>query len=189
MGKLETEARKRTRKRNLRKIILGTVAMAGILSIGAIVPNALVAMAKLGLLPRKQDDSLLKRTYRRLVHQGFLRYRGKFLHVTPKGDRLLHHLDPTEKNRAVPKHWDGKWRVLIFDIPEKRRSLRYQIRTSLISIGFVRLQDSVWVYPYDCEDFIALLKADLKIGKSVLYMIVESLEYDTHLKKHFKLES
>ena len=54
-------------------------------------------------------------------------------------------------------------------------------------IGFVRLQDSVWVYPYDCEDLIVLLKADFKIGKDVLYMIVDEMEGDTHLRKEFGL--
>ena len=54
-------------------------------------------------------------------------------------------------------------------------------------IGFVRLQDSVWVYPYDCEDFIALLKAELKIGRDVLYAIVDTIEHDKNLRQHFNL--
>ena len=83
------------------------------------------------------------------------------------------------------KDWDGKWRVVIFDIPEERKSIRNQIRKALVSVGFMRLQDSVWVYPYDCEDFITLLKADFKIGKEVLYMIVEELEYDKPVKSYF----
>jgi len=55
-------------------------------------------------------------------------------------------------------------------------------------LGFVRLQDSVWVFPYDCEDFVALLKADLKIGVAVLYLIVEQIENDKHLRAHFDLK-
>jgi DNA-binding transcriptional regulator PaaX len=35
------------------------------------------------------------------------------------------------------KKWDGKWRVLIFDIPETRRFDRDNIRRALISIGFM----------------------------------------------------
>ena len=54
-------------------------------------------------------------------------------------------------------------------------------------IGFVRLQDSVWVYPYDCEDLIVLLKADFKIGKDVLYMIVDELQGDWERRKEFGL--
>lgn len=50
-----------------------------------------------------------------------------------------------------------------------------------------RLQDSVWIYPYDCEDLVALMKADLRIGADVLYMIVERLERDKYLRRHFGL--
>ena len=53
--------------------------------------------------------------------------------------------------------------------------------------GFVRLQDSVWIYPYDCEDLISLAKTNFRIGADVLYMIVERLEHDTHLREHFSL--
>jgi hypothetical protein len=47
----------------------------------------------------------------------------------------------------------------------------------------------VWLYPYDCEDVIVLLKADLKIGKDVLYMIVDELEFDQPYCRYFGLES
>ena len=77
--------------------------------------------------------------------------------------------------------------MLIFDIPEKKRHLRYKVRSTLSAVGFTRLQDSVWIYPYDCEDFVTLLKADFRIGKDLLYMIVDSLENDTWLRKKFNL--
>ena len=62
-------------------------------------------------------------------------------------------------------------------------------RRFMAEYGFVRLQDSVWIYPYDCEDLIALAKASLRIGADVLYMIVERLERDKHLREHFGLPS
>src|SRR3989344_3897454 len=72
----------------------------------------------------------------------------------------------------------------------RKKSLKYSINASFISltqIVFLKLQNSVWLYPYDCEDLISLLKADFKIGKDVLYMIVEKLENDWHLRKTFNL--
>ena len=86
-----------------------------------------------------------------------------------------------------PKKWDGRWRMLIFDIPETRKSLRDKVRHTLLHIGFLRIQDSVWAYPYDCEDFISLLKADFKIGKDLLYLVVDSIENDKSYKKYFNL--
>ena len=86
-----------------------------------------------------------------------------------------------------PKKWDEKWRLLIFDIPEKRRGMREKIRRTLLAIGFKRLQDSVWVYPYDCEDLIAFLKTDFKVGRDLLYLIIEELEGDKTLREKFGL--
>ena len=57
----------------------------------------------------------------------------------------------------------------------------------LESVGFAKLQDSVWIYPYDCEDLVALLKADFKIGKDALYLVVEEMEGERDLKRHFSL--
>ena len=61
------------------------------------------------------------------------------------------------------------------------------MRRMLVAMGFLPLQRSVWVYPYDCEDVIVLLKADLRIGKDMLYLIVDELENDKWLRKEFDL--
>lgn len=86
-----------------------------------------------------------------------------------------------------PARWDKKWRIVIFDIPEKRRRTRDEVRRLLTSVGFYRLQNSVWVYPYDFEDIIGLLKTDLGIGKDVLYIIADEIENDKYLRQHFHL--
>lgn len=88
-----------------------------------------------------------------------------------------------------PERWDRKWRLLIFDIREKRKSCRDKLRLTLVNLGFIRLQNSVWVYPYDCEEYIALLKADFKIGKELLYIIADEVEGDHVLKRYFGLEA
>ncbi|MBI2030584.1 CRISPR-associated endonuclease Cas2 [Candidatus Kaiserbacteria bacterium] len=109
------------------------------------------------------------------------------MRLTSRGEVVFRTLTAHDHTRHKPIRWDGKWRVLIFDIPEYRKGLREKMRRTLTSIGFVRLQDSVWAYPYDCEDLVALLKADFKIGKDVLYLIVEEMEGDRHLRRHFNL--
>ena len=111
----------------------------------------------------------------------------KVARVTSKGEDKLDFLERHSFKLKIPKKWDGRWRVVSFDIKESKKGIRERLRFTLIQIGFVKLQNSVWVYPYDCEDFISLLKADFKIGKDVLYIIVEKLENDWHLRKFFNL--
>ena len=187
MGKMEEQSRKRTRRVHLKRIILQTVAVAGMLSVAAVAPNVLGAMARLNLLPVKRQKEFIIASRARLLKQGLLTYADGFLRLTPKGEQTLGMLTLRDHRLKKPKRWDGKWRVLIFDVPEERRTLRDKIRRTLVAIGFVRLQDSVWLYPYDCEDVLVLLKADLKIGKQLLYLIVDAMEYDIPYRKAFGL--
>ena len=101
------------------------------------------------------------------------------------GEKELRMLTLKEYLHDTKRTWDEKWRVLIFDIPERRSNVRQQIRNTLRALGFLRFQDSVLVYPYDCEDLITLLKADFRVGDAMLYMIVDTIERDGALRKHF----
>ncbi len=188
MGKLEVESRKRAKRANLKKIILKTIAVAGVLGVGVVAPNVIGAMSKLGMLPLKRQKEFIHASRDRLIKQGLIVRERGFLRLTKMGEKALRHLTLSEAVRR-PLHWDGKWRVLIFDIPEERKVLREKIRSFLLTVGFVHLQHSVWIYPYDCEDLVTLLKADLRVGKDVLYMIVDSLENDANLQKKFNLRT
>lgn len=185
---MEQESRRKTKRANIQKIILQTVAGVGLLSVALFAPNVLSALQKLGFMPHGRQKDVIRDSRRKLVKLGYLEYTpSKLLRLTLKGEARLRQFSIHEYRFKKPKRWDKKWRVLIFDIREERRPTRDKIRRTLAAIGFVRLQDSVWVYPYDCEDLINLLKADFYIGKDMLYMIVESLEYDTRLRQAFGL--
>lgn len=71
-------------------------------------------------------------------------------------------------NRKV---WDGKWRIVIFDISENERIIRDALRFKLISLGFGKLQESVYITPLDV---LGDLKEFLKIKN--LYGVVVVFE-------------
>ena len=187
MGVLEQSSRKRTRNKNLQKIVLQTVAAAGFLSVALLAPNALQALRQVGLFPKHRQKEIFNSSRNRLVKAGLLAYEGKFIRLTAKGEAKLRQLERHDYKLARPKRWDKKWRVLIFDVPEKCRDIRDKVRNTITTLGFMRLQKSVWVYPYDCEDFINLIKADFKIGKDLLYLIVDSIENDREIRNYFQL--
>ena len=64
--------------------------------------------------------------------------------------------------------------------------MRNQMRRQLAVAGFVKLQNSVWVSPYNAEEFVALLKADNHVGKDVVYIRADYIENEAYLKKLFK---
>lgn len=193
MGILEKEIKTKDKRKNIQKIILGTVFAAGMLGVALIAPNVLSVIKKFeGSSKRKKDLKYsINASFTRLQEKGFIEIveinGKKVARITKRGEGKLDFLDKHNFKLKIPKKWDGRWRVVIFDIKESRSKTRFLLRKTLSEIGFIKLQNSVWVYPYDCEDLISLLKADFKIGKDVLYMIVEKLENDWHLLKFFNL--
>ena len=184
---LEAESKRRKHKADLQKLVLQSVAAAGLLAVAVIAPNVIGALGKLGFIPNRRQRDSIQVARDRLVEQGFLTYEGNKLRLTQKGKEKLRATVLRDYRIPPPRLWDERWRVLIFDIPEKRKGLREKIRATLVAVGFTRLQDSVWIYPYPCEDLITLLKADFKIGRDLRYMIVDTLEYDGAYRTLFGL--
>ncbi len=175
-------------RKNIVRAILAVVGVAGLVGVASVAPNTIVAMKKLGLIPNSRQASIINRARERLIKRGFLkRSRGGFLELTSKGREAYLRIQAEESLKKRSRRWDGRWRLLIFDIPERFRRTRDTVRHALQRSGFYRLQDSAWVYPHDCEDFIAFLKADLKVGRNVLYLVVEEMEGSKNLKDHFGL--
>lgn len=182
-----------SRKTNIKvgKIILLTIAGAGLLSMAIVAPNALQAIDMFTGKKNKYRKYYIDNAISRLMRQGFIKFENKngkkFVTLTEKGKLEAIQYKFQEKVIKKPRKWDKKWRVVIFDIKEYRRKIRDKLRITLTNLGFVKLQNSVWIFPYECEEVIVMLKADFKIGKDVLYMTVDKIENDKWLKKEFSL--
>jgi len=188
MENLEKKVASRKKKSDIQKVILATIATAGLLSVALVAPGALSALKVFGFKPHRRQQEVIARTRKELIENGYIGKDEKgFLFLTPKGKVKLRYLEPSTELQKKPKKWDGKWRILIFDIQEKKRLTRDRIRHTLNRIGFHRLQNSVWIYPYDCEEYVTLLKSEFKIGKDLLYLIVEEIEDDHTIRKYFNL--
>lgn len=85
------------------------------------------------------------------------------------------------------KTWNGKWFLVIFDVPEKQRNKRNYLRQFLRFIGFYQYQQSVYIYPFECKEEIALIKKIVEGGKYITYVIAESIENEQAAKRHFQL--
>lgn len=190
MGNIEKEALVRRRKRYVKDAVLAAVGISGLLLVAMAAPNALQLLDKTPVGKRFKDQT--RTTLSRLAREGLItfeeRYGKRYARITEKGRKVLAFEQQKKALQAQrKKRWDRRYRIVIFDIAESRRATRRQLRQTMEAAGFVRLQDSVWVYPYDCEDFTALLKADLHIGREVIYIIAESIENDDWLREQFNL--
>ena len=106
--------------------------------------------------------------------------------ISPK-QKAKFKVDPSLPREEVCPLNGEKYTKQERDIWEKRREVRDKLRLVLRRMGFYQMQRSVWVYPYDCEDFIQLLKVDFKVNAGMLYVIADQIEHEWILRKHFKL--
>jgi len=133
----------------------------------------------------RKKKKYLKQSLDRFIKNGLiLRRDGKFL-ITRKGINFFRRIAVKNEFRSV-KSWDGKWRLITFDVPISSDKKRYQLRNLLKDFGFYQLQKSVWIYPnYLAEKFWRLL-VDLELDRYCKVMLVEFLEGDEDVKRHFK---
>lgn len=107
--------------------------------------------------------------------------------LTEKGKEKALTYNIEEMEIKEPKQWDKKWRIVLFDIPERARQIRDAFRHHLKQLGFYEFQKSVFVHPYDCLDEIEYLIEFYDARRFIRFIIAEHLDNELHLKNHFRL--
>jgi len=187
MGVIERKVKQRKRKQNIRRAVLASVGAVGILTVALVAPNTL-RLLKFAPTMQSRYQSRAKRSMDNLITKRYLhKSRDGVLRLTKSGEILLARLSAGTAKYTPPEKWDKRWRIVTFDVSERRKVSRNRLRVMLQSIGFLKLQSSVWVYPHDCEDLIQLIKTDFALGKEVLYIVAEDIEGDAKLRSHFKV--
>ncbi len=90
-------------------------------------------------------------------------------------------------NLKKRKKWRGKWFLVVFDVPEEERKKRDYLRRFLKEIGFYPYNQSVYVFSYECEKEINLIKKIVEGGKYISYIVAEKLEKEENLKRYFNI--
>lgn len=109
-----------------------------------------------------------------------------YYQITPKGEEEF---DKVLGSLRKSGNWDGRWRLVMFDIPESKRAVRDQLRRELTKLGLGILQASVWISPNDIKKEVELIGKKLKIENSIRFFEVtrnKSLDR-TILERSWKL--
>lgn len=113
---------------------------------------------------------------------------GRFLlRLTAKGQFALlwaRLLQQTGEQRK--QHWDGIWRIIIFDVPEVQRSYRWTLRNLLRACGCMMLQFSVWVTPYNLDPALTELLRHLELDSYCLLLEIADDQCPPRFKDQFK---
>ena len=105
--------------------------------------------------------------------------------ITKKGISHVKFLDLENLTIDKPHKWDGKWRIVFFDIPEKKRKARNALREKLRDLGFCEMQKSVFVLPYECQDEINFVVNVFNIKPYVQYAEMTNPTNELKLRRIF----
>ena len=94
----------------------------------------------------------------RLEKKGLVAKKQKYYQLTNLGLKVVKKIQ-----KVIEQPWDGKWRIVMFDIPEKRRTERNWLRFQLVAFDYKPLQKSVFIgqKPLDEDFYKELLNRDL----------------------------
>jgi len=141
---------------------------------------------------KKLDEKILKDMIRQLYQSRIVEKKensdGSYTIVLTEKGRMKALTYYFEEMKIKKGKWDNKWRLIIFDIPEKNRLGRNVIRGKIKKLGFYELQKSVWVYPYECKDEIDYIIEYYNLRKYVRFLVADFIDNELHLKEIFKLK-
>lgn len=85
------------------------------------------------------------------------------------------------------KKWDCKWRVVLFDIPERHKRARDALSRKFKDAGFHQFQKSVFINPFECTDEINFITEFFNVRPYVRLILAEKIDNEVAMRKHFKL--
>jgi len=121
-------------------------------------------------------------------------YKSKFLEEKENKDgSLTIILTENGKRKALTYQIDEmeikkpEKRIILFDIPDKKRKERNALRHHLKKIGFYKYQESVFVHPFDCKDEMDYLIEFYNLRRFVRFVVADQIDNELELMVHFGL--
>jgi hypothetical protein len=122
-----------------------------------------------------------------MERRGYVRHIGNTYVITPHGKKILSERQLWELTIPTPRVWNGKWHLVLFDIPVDKRKRRDVFRLHLKKLGFAYYQNSVWIYPHPCEDIIRTISDFYYLSRCVSFVVAEKLTGEKRFLDHFGL--
>ncbi|MBP9714943.1 MAG: hypothetical protein KBD52_00410 [Candidatus Pacebacteria bacterium] len=183
-----------TTKANMTKVGLAVIilaAMPGLVVIAASMGNAIQVLNQFKGR-KKYSKKEISNIFTGMKRQKLIEYitdkNGETtIKITKKGESRLHSFEIDLISIKKQKKWDGKWHMVMYDLPLRFKKARESLRWKLKDLGFYQFQKSVWIYPYPCEDEIIFVADFYGVGKYVEILVIENILRDEKLKKYFNL--
>lgn len=109
------------------------------------------------------------------------------LELTGKGKEFALTFDLENIKLSRLKKWDGKWRIVSYDIPVHMNKIRRSVAYHIKNAGMRELQNSMFIYPYPCHQEIRYIIEFYNAWKYVRFVVADFIDNEKELKKIFSL--
>lgn len=168
-------------KKVLLAIGLGTLVVASLA-----LPNLPIAIQP---LIKARGSKFLKKLLQGLEKKRFISLGKEKIKLTAKGKKMLKQIEIFDMKIEKPEKWDGFWRLVSYDVPEKYRKSRDIFREILEQNDFFQIHKSLWVNPYPCREEVAVTAKKLHLSSDVILMETEKLPNEKDMQDHFGLSN
>jgi len=168
------------------KNILKAIGACLLIGTALIAPNILQIIKPKG----SKDRYKFKKTIKKLFDDKVIYLSGEKIELTNKGVLLMKQAQVEDIQISGWKNkekWNSVWHLVCYDIPEKFKKERDYFRRKLIESNFYQIQLSLWVYPYNCKEEIAIIAQNLGIAPFVAYLNTDYLPQQNKLLDRFGL--
>lgn len=107
--------------------------------------------------------------------------------ITNKGKNIALTYQIDDIKIPAMKRWDGKWRIVLFDIPEKHKKARDALSQALKNAGFFKFQKSVFIHPFECKNEVDFVIEFFDMRPYVRLVVATDIDNALDLKKQFDL--
>jgi len=106
--------------------------------------------------------------------------------INALGKKVVEKYDFDDLGIKRPEQWDGFWRFLSFDIPARKKLARYSLLNKLKELGFIMVQNSLWVHPFECRKELAVIAKAFEVEPYVRLFVAHETDRDWWLRREFK---
>src|SRR5574340_235889 len=141
------------------EVVLTLVAAAGVITLSAVAPNIFSALGSMRWVQKtfSSNSTKYKEQGRRIGKSfSYLKNKG-YITITPKGEDFKVRISQKGRDKILtfkysrlfikkPDQWDGKWWLVIADVPTNMKNFADYFRKKIKNLGLYPLQKSVWIY-------------------------------------------
>jgi len=176
----------------IKDILIGLGTLGAIVIVGTIAPNIFGVLNKSGFTKKKYNPGRFTERIKYLRRRNLIAVKDNpdgtlTVELSERGRKFFLKYNLDDISVKPMKRWDGKWRFVMFDIPDKFKKASNALRNKLKDMGFYQFQKSIWVHPYPVRDEIEFVCNVFNVREYVNVGEISKLDDEEMLRSRWRL--